>query len=131
MALLHGRAFPAAERWGPEAIASQLRLSGTFGWISPTGGMVLARVVADEGEILTLAVHPRRRRQGLGRVLLSAALAEAGARGALTMYLEVSERNLAARMLYAGSGFAEVGRRPSYYAGGSAALVLQAAIASE
>jgi ribosomal-protein-alanine N-acetyltransferase len=41
------------------------------------------------------------------------------------MFLEVSERNAAARALYAAAGFAEVGRRRRYYADGADALVLR------
>jgi ribosomal-protein-alanine N-acetyltransferase len=39
--------------------------------------------------------------------------------------LEVGEDNTPARRLYARAGFREVGRRPGYYAGGKAALVLR------
>ena len=52
------------------------------------------------------------------------------ARGAATMFLEVSTRNEAARTLYARAGFTEVGRRARYYADGSDALVLRAALNS-
>jgi [ribosomal protein S18]-alanine N-acetyltransferase len=48
--------------------------------------------------------------------------------GVATVFLEVDERNEPARRLYAGFGFAEVGRRESYYAeadGAAAALVLR------
>ena len=49
----------------------------------------------------------------------------AAARGAEALFLEVSERNMEARALYAGAGCAEVGRRKRYYADGSEALVLR------
>jgi ribosomal-protein-alanine N-acetyltransferase len=125
MALLHGRAFTARERWGADAIGLQLALPGAFGWIAPAGGMILARVAADEAEILTLAVDPTVQRHGFGRALLGQALATARQRGASAAFLEVASANAPARALYAAAGFAMVGRRPGYYPEGGDALVLQ------
>jgi len=130
LAYLHARAFPPGEQWGGDAMALQLGLPGAFGWISDEGGMVLARVAADEAEILTLAVDPGRRRLGLGRRLLEQAMRTARERGAACMLLEVGEANAAARALYAGLGFVEVGRRRRYYRDGSDALILRAVIPS-
>jgi ribosomal-protein-alanine N-acetyltransferase len=125
LAALHEAAFPPAERWGPDAIRLMLEMPGAFGLHLPGQGFVLARVAADEAEILTLAVVPDARRQGLGGALLSFAMAGAVARGATEMFLEVSERNAPARALYAAAHFAEVGRRRRYYADGADALVLR------
>ncbi len=125
MAAVHAQSFPPAERWGADAFALQLALPGVFGLIAPAGGIVLARVVADEAEILTLAVLPAARRMGLGRLLLCEARMAAAAAGALAMFLEVSEANPAARALYASTGFLPVGRRRNYYADRSDALVLR------
>ena len=74
-------------------------------------GFVMARRVADEAEILTLAVAPAARRRGVARALVEAA---AGL-GANRLFLEVAADNAAARALYAVAGFAEVGRRRGYY----------------
>lgn len=125
MAALHAAAFSAADRWSAGHFAAQFGLPGLFGYLSETGGLVLARHVADEAEILTLAVIPQARRTGLGRALLSAAMAEAARHGAATMFLEVSVGNAAARALYDGAGFVEIGRRPHYYADGSDAVALR------
>lgn len=124
-AALHAACFSAAEAWGAEAIALMLELPGAFGVLRPGAGFVLARVAADEAEILTLAVVPAARRAGLGANLLAEAMAGARARGAVALFLEVSEGNQAARTLYAICGFAEVGRRRRYYTGGVDALVLR------
>jgi ribosomal-protein-alanine N-acetyltransferase len=128
-AMLHARAFPPGEAWGESAIALMLDLPGTFGVLRPHGGFVLARVAADEAEILTLAVVPEARRAGLGGALLAEALAGARLRGAGAMFLEVSEANQAARALYARADFVEVGRRRRYYVDGSDALVLRRELA--
>lgn len=124
LAALHAEAFPPAERWGADALRLLLEMPGAFALLVPGEGFVLARVAADEAEILTLAVVPAARRRGVGGRLLAAALARALAGGAATMFLEVSVANEAARALYGAAGFAESGRRRRYYADGSDALVL-------
>ena len=106
-------------------MAVQLRLPGTFGLLDPAGGMVLARVTADQAEILTIAVVPRLRAQGRAERLLRAAAARADAAGARELFLEVATGNLAARALYARAGFVEVGRRRQYYRDGGDALILR------
>lgn len=129
MALLHGLAFPPREHWGVDAIALQLGLPGAFGWIDPAGGMALARVVADEAEVLTLAVDPAARRRGIGRALLTQILTTARTQGAATLFLEVASGNAPALALYADAGFTEIGRRRAYYPGGGDALVLRKLLA--
>jgi ribosomal-protein-alanine N-acetyltransferase len=78
-------------------------------------GYVVAWFAADEGEIANLAVRQPTRRRGIGAALLDAALDEGRRRGARAIYLEVRASNSAARALYAGREFAEVGRRRNYY----------------
>ncbi len=125
LAALHAAAFPSAEAWGPDALRLMLEMPGAFGLHAPGQGFALARVAADEAEVLTLAVAPALRRRGLGGALLATAMAGAVARGAAAMFLEVSAGNAAARALYAGAGFIEVGRRRRYYPDGADALVLR------
>jgi len=84
--------------------------------------------VADEVEILFVATHPAWRRQGLARTLLSAALQEAAAEGAVAALLEVRRSNTEALLLYRALGFAEVGVRARYYDDGEDALLLRAAL---
>ncbi|HEV7264097.1 MAG TPA: GNAT family N-acetyltransferase [Falsiroseomonas sp.] len=130
LAALHAAAFPAGERWGADAIRLMLEMPGAFGLTVPDEGFVLARVAADEAEILTLAVVPEARRQGVGGALLAGAMAQAAACGAVAMFLEASERNMAARALYAAAGFTGTGRRRRYYADGADALVLRRGLAA-
>ncbi len=125
LATIHAESFPLAERWGPDAMALQLEQPNCFGHIDPAGGFVLARIAADEAEILTIAVAPGRRRAGSGQALLSAAIATATRYGAKSMFLEVSLTNLAAQALYQRLGFTQVGRRRRYYPDGGDALVMR------
>jgi [ribosomal protein S18]-alanine N-acetyltransferase len=109
-----------------EAMSSPFAFSLQTG--TPPQGFILARAVAGEAEILTLAVDPAARRQGLGRALVDAAASTALAMGAQTLWLEVAEDNAAAQALYAAAGFEGAGRRPRYYprpGGAVDALLLQ------
>ena len=81
-------------------------------------GFVLLRRLAGEAEIITLAVRPDRRRCGVGRALVQAAVGAAAASHAEVMWLEVAVDNEAAIALYHCAGFETVGRRPRYYANG-------------
>jgi len=85
----------------------------------------MARVAADEAEILTLAVEPAARRKGMASALLAEAARRAREQGAAAMFLEVSTANRAARALYERLGFTTVGRRKSYYGGERDALILK------
>jgi len=113
LAALHAEAFDAP--WDAAAFETLLDQAGVH-LAQVAGGFILVRTVADEAEILTLAVRPADRRCGLGADLVARAAADAAAQGATRLFLEVAEDNEAARGLYARAGFAEVGRRPRYYA---------------
>jgi ribosomal-protein-alanine N-acetyltransferase len=87
---------------------------------APDGGPRLLafcsfQVVVDELHILDLAVLPERRRQGLGRRLLSRVLELGARRGARVALLEVRSSNEAALELYRSAGFAVAGVRRGYY----------------
>jgi [ribosomal protein S18]-alanine N-acetyltransferase len=125
LAAIHAAAFPEGEAWGEDAISLQLALPGAFGLIDERGGMLLGRIVADEAEVLTLAVAPSVRRRGIATALLRAAMARVSADGATAMFLEAATGNAAALTLYRREGFVEVGRRRRYYADSSDALVLR------
>jgi ribosomal-protein-alanine N-acetyltransferase len=125
LAAIHAAAFPPPDAWGDDAIALQLGLPGAFGLIDDRGGMLLGRVAADEAEVLTLAVAPGVRRQGIATDLLRAAGRQVVARGGRAMFLEVATGNVAALALYRREGFVEVGRRRRYYADRSDALVMR------
>jgi Acetyltransferase (GNAT) family. len=80
MAAVHRAAF-GAEAWSAREIAVLFATPLVFGFLSEAGGMVMARAVADEAEILTIGVVPAMRRQGLARGLLDRVIAEARCRG--------------------------------------------------
>lgn len=112
LAALHATAFDAP--WDAAAFAGLLGQAGVFA-VETSDGFILARAVADEAEVLTLAVRPDARRGGQGTRLVAEGVAAAGLRGADRVFLEVAQDNAAARALYARTGFVETGRRPRYY----------------
>ena len=114
LAALHAAAFDAP--WDAAALAALLAQSGAILAVEPGEGFILLRAVADEAEVLTLAVRPEARRKGLGRRLVEAGAVQAAAWGAERVFLEVADDNAAALALYARCGFREVGRRRGYYA---------------
>lgn len=124
MAAVHRAAFGAGA-WSAREIAVLFATPLVFGFLSEAGGMVMARAVADEAEILTIGVVPAMRRQGLARGLLDRVIAEARCRGAATLFLEVAAGNAAARGLYRSAGFEECGVRADYYGAGRDAVVLR------
>jgi ribosomal-protein-alanine N-acetyltransferase len=110
---------PDAARWSKESYEASGGWGGVLALVSETrgelGGVLIGRQVADEGEILNLAVRQGNRRRGEGGALLEAALAELKSGGVTHVYLEVRESNTAAIAFYVGHGFARTGQRKSYY----------------
>jgi [ribosomal protein S18]-alanine N-acetyltransferase len=128
LAPIHASAFERP--WNADALADVMAGPSTFTLQAgePPAGFIVARALAGEAEILTLAVAVHARRQGLGRLLVEAAAHTAAGAGAASMWLEVAEDNAGAQGLYAAAGFQLVGRRRAYYSrpGGAVdALVLQ------
>jgi tRNA threonylcarbamoyladenosine biosynthesis protein TsaB len=120
LAALHAACFDDA--WDAASLRTTLAAPGAFAF-HDRDGFVVARVASDEAEILTLAVTPGARGKGLGRALLSAAIAEAQSRGAKAVFLEVGRDNPAALALYAALRFANVGSRKGYYGGRDASVL--------
>lgn len=122
LATLHADCFE--DPWSTGAMIEVMRSAGTFGFVVEVGPMVpialaLARVAADEAELLTIGVARAWRRAGLARRLIGAVAREARDRGARRLFLEVAEDNASARALYGEESFQVVGRRRAYYARGN------------
>jgi [ribosomal protein S18]-alanine N-acetyltransferase len=119
---------PEAADWSKEGFEETSRLNGVLTLVSDkdgeVGGFIVARQIADEAEVLNLAVRRDRRRSGQGGGLLEAALAEFKARGVSRVYLEVRESNAVATMFYERHGFRQAGKRKGYYRNPDEAAVL-------
>lgn len=125
------------EGWSAEQVASALAMPGVraaFAYAdddaddntgpvtgSVTGpvtgpiGFALVRLVADEAELLLIAVRPEQRGKGTGRQLLDYAIEKCFTSGARDMFLEVRAKNIPAINLYKSRKFEVVGKRPGYY----------------
>lgn len=135
MSAVHHAAFTSG--WSQDALGDLMAAPHTLalgtvegsveGTTSALTGFILLSVVAEEAEILTLAVAPDFRRGGLASRLLEQAIVAVRAGGASALFLEVSETNVPALGLYQGAGFVETGRRPGYYQSedGADALIMK------
>jgi len=121
LAAAHAQGFD--KPWREDEFEDLLEGEGIFGFLVEDPdpcGMILCRVAAGEMEVLTLAVAPSARRQGMARALMDAALQAAREAGAEAAFLEVATDNPAAEALYAGLGFESAGVRKGYYDRGPA-----------
>jgi ribosomal-protein-alanine N-acetyltransferase len=113
------REAPEAAHWPEESYRESLSLPGMVALVSERDGRVkgflIGRQVADEAEILNLAVEPLGRRRGEGGGLLKAAMHEFRARGASRVFLEVRLSNATGIAFYERRGFFKTGGRAGYY----------------
>lgn len=78
-------------------------------------GFLMAFHVLDECHLLDIATEEKFRRQGVGAALIRELMKRAGEKDGGVIYLEVREKNQAARGLYEKLGFVPVGKRKDYY----------------
>ena len=115
------------EAWNKAQCLSVLALPGyrlRGAWIDASANNPLAslvgfsidRSVADETELLLLAVDPAFRGKGVASQLLEDWLNNASDKGAERAFLEMREDN-PARSLYERHGFSQIAVRKSYYRG--------------
>lgn len=78
-------------------------------------GHGLLTVAAGECQVLNLCIAPKFQNRGLGRCFMERLMEAAWTQGAGRIVLEMRAGNQAARRLYRGLGFGEIGRRKGYY----------------
>jgi [ribosomal protein S18]-alanine N-acetyltransferase len=121
LAQLHAACFK--QGWSVASFEQLLAVPGTFGLIACQEtthvGFALARVAADEAEILSVGVCDAARRRGVATQILVEAAGRSAAAGAAKLFLEVGRENAAALALYRKLGFRQVGCRAAYYNDGS------------
>lgn len=108
-----------SDPWSPDSFAPEF--DDPYTWFrvveldGVVAGYVVARIVAQQGEIANIAVDPAHQGAGLGGRLLDGAIAAAEADACEAVWLEVRVSNDPARRLYASRGFEPIGRRKGYY----------------
>lgn len=114
LSAIHSSCFDRG--WNREEFNGLFAIGGTLAFIAPqNNGFGILRITGDEAEVITLAVLPHCRREGIGKTLVSSMLAYAAERGVTAVFLEVREDNEVAKALYAALGFAIISRRKHYY----------------
>ncbi len=126
------RSLFGPDAWPLPAVVTELSGDDRFAVVAVAGGELLGYAVTmragDVVDLQRIGVHPSRRREGIARALLAAAVERAGDDGAHRMLLEVSADNASAIAFYATEGFVEIDRRRRYYRDGSDALVLSRSV---
>ncbi|MCX5620351.1 ribosomal protein S18-alanine N-acetyltransferase [Bombella pollinis] len=139
LSALHHAVFAEHEPWSQAAFEQIFTMPGAEVWLAckvasqsvnnepkealPIG-FIVSRSVLDEGEILSLGVHPAWRRRGIGRYMLRHLLHKARQEG-MTLFLEVRLSNKHAAALYEQEGFQQIAVRPHYYQDGEDARIFR------
>ena len=105
--------------WTHGGLLSEMHSSDAYFALALEGstilGFIVLRRMADESELLQIAVGKVHRRQGAACKLVKDALNWARSNDISTIYLEVRKSNKAAIALYKKHCFKEAGQRKNYY----------------
>ncbi|MBI1275408.1 ribosomal-protein-alanine N-acetyltransferase [bacterium] len=119
LAELHEASFDTS--WKADEFTRMLAQPGMLGYVHIEGeqalGMAFAHAVLDQADIITIAVHPSMRGQGMGRALMETLEKGLAAMGVHHVFLEVRASNRIAISLYESLGYLHQARRPKYYDG--------------
>ena len=106
--------------WSARLFEDELDRSGRVYLVARVGPTVVGYagllMIADDGHVATVAVHPDWQGQGVATRLLAELVQGALGLGANQLTLEVRVSNLAAQAIYRRFGFAPAGARKAYYA---------------
>jgi ribosomal-protein-alanine N-acetyltransferase len=110
---------PQAAEWTEASIRDSAGWRGSVALVAEydgtVTGFIIGRQVADQAEIMNLAVRLARREKGEGGALLKAALDEFRARQVRCVFLEVRESNVTGIGFYSKRGFSKKDTRLNYY----------------
>lgn len=116
---IEGQSFPTPwsralfeEEIGRTFSHSIVALAGPEGEVL---GYAVCWTVAEESHLLNIAVHPRVRGKGVGRLLLRECIRRGAESRSRSIFLEVRAGNEPALALYRREGFRFVGVRKGYY----------------
>jgi ribosomal-protein-alanine N-acetyltransferase len=106
--------------WSRDGFLQEVRNPISHLWVvteedGAAGGYICFWMFDREIQLINIAVHPEKRRKGLGNHLLGEMIRAGTARGMEQIWLEVRTSNMTAIKIYEKLGFVAVGRRPMYY----------------
>ena len=107
------------DAWHEETVAADLSKPHSAYLVAEKNGAVVGYAcswyVVDEAQLVNIGVSKKERRRGIADSLMKALLAEAKARGMVSIYLEVRTSNVAAQALYRKYGFTVKALRKGVY----------------
>ncbi|MBI4539683.1 MAG: GNAT family N-acetyltransferase/peptidase C39 family protein [Gemmatimonadetes bacterium] len=121
----------SADRFDRQQIRHLLTRANATTWLVEANGapqgaaIMLWREGSRVGHLYSIVVHPKFRRLGLGRKLLSTCELEARRRACERMTLEVRVDNVRARRFYERRGYRVTEYLPAYYEGGNDGLRME------
>jgi len=116
LAELHAQCFETPRPWSADEFKDLLAQNSTH-LIPHQHGFALIMLAGPEAELLTLAVDPAHRRQGIARQLIASLETLCRENRVEDVFLEVVDTNVGAQALYAATGFERRGARKDYYNG--------------
>ncbi|RIJ23836.1 GNAT family N-acetyltransferase [Henriciella barbarensis] len=118
-AMLHALCFDAAGQWSArsmrETLSAQTTLALGHGDGDQLNGLLLIQRIPPDAEILTICVHPNKRRDGIAQKLFNHSATLLGPYGIDRLMLDVADDNLPAISFYERNEFRRDGRRKAYY----------------
>jgi ribosomal-protein-alanine N-acetyltransferase len=120
LAALHAKCFIHPRPWTRAEFSDLLNSPAVF-LCTQKHGFALGRIAGPEVELLTIAVDPDFRQQGIAQKLMEQFAVKA--KSAEEMFLEVAQSNLPAIKLYERAGFKKIGERKGYYSDTSGARI--------
>ena len=113
--------------WSLEQYKKELQADSTLSFVIQKQERVIAfalfHLLADESELLAIAVAEEFQQTGLGKILFNAGKNELQNRGAEKIFLEVRESNDKAKTFYQNLGAVFIGTRTKYYKNGESAIL--------
>ena len=115
LAKIHGASFSYAPRPWTAGEFDSLLTSPNIKLFEQAGGFAIFRFAGPEAELLTIAVDPTYRRQGIATKLMLRGHEAAKSAGVEEVFLEVSQENPHAKSLYEQFGYEVRAIRENYY----------------
>lgn len=113
--------------WSLEQYKKELQADSTLSFVIQKQERVIAfalfHLLADESELLAIAVAEEFQQTGLGKILFNVGKNELQNRGAEKLFLEVRESNEKAKKFYQNLGAVFIGTRTKYYKNGESAIL--------
>jgi len=123
--LINIRAQCFGKNWSAAQFQDILIASQYATLLIPQTAYAIIQKIPPEAELITIAVAPSYRRQGIAEHLLKNIQQILQTEKIHTLHLEVNENLTAARALYEKMGFRQTGRRADYYGAGEDAILMR------